>query len=152
MSEKLKYNILRSEDEANKCAKAVYQYLSLEEKTFHSEENLKKLFLNQNTITLYAEVSGKVVGLINGIVLPSPTIRLLVVLDEEEAKMGLGGKLIDQFVDIIKERYPLTKNVTTMISNEQNDAIALYLSKGFTISGFIHEENKGIVLLKKRIR
>ena len=145
------YQIIKKEEEAKKCAEVVYRYLKSNEQTFYTEEDLKKLFSSQNSLTLYAEVSEKIVGLVSGIISPSPMIRLLVVLDEDQAKKGLGGDLIDKFVETVKKLVPTAKIVSTVISNEQNNAISLYLMKGFTISGFVYEEDRGIVVLRRRI-
>jgi hypothetical protein len=146
------YEPLQKKD-VDACVKMIMSTLRGEAKMYGDESTVKKMIHGDHVMTLVAKKKGKLSGLINGTLLGVPRIMFLTVADEESAREGLGGLLIDQFAQAIKKRSP---NVKRILHNEFADnfnAIGLYSVKGFKVSGYIRDPitNRDVVFMGKEI-
>lgn len=121
-----------------------------------SKEALEQTLRSPNVIVLMAKIKKKIVGMISGVALPppmTPRIDLLSVIDEESARKGLHGKLIDELVDELKRRLPRVKYIDTTIPALNPQFVATYSMKGFNVVGFIRGDPSGndSVILRKNL-
>jgi ribosomal protein S18 acetylase RimI-like enzyme len=121
-----------------------------------SREALEQTLRSPNVIVLVAKTKNKIVGMISGVALPppmAPRIDLLSVIDEESARRGLHGQLIDKLVDELKRRLPRTRHIDTTIPTLNPQFVATYSMKGFIVVGFIRGDQPGqdSVILRKNL-
>jgi len=118
-----------------------------------NKEAVKSLLYGTNALSLVGKKDDQIVGLISGIVQMPLRISFLNVVDEESARQGLGGLLIDKFLEVAKKRLPNAPYATTSLPADNTVAISLYSARGFKIEGFLKEGimGKDIVFLKKKL-
>ncbi|MFH0848623.1 MAG: GNAT family N-acetyltransferase [archaeon] len=118
---------------------------------FGDAKGLGRAIYGPHAITLIAKKGGSVVGIVSGTATLPPNIAFLGVTDADCAKEGLGGKLIDGFLDEAKKKIPNAPAVRTTLPAEYTDAVALYSSKGFVVEGFVKTAGQGrdIVFLSR---
>lgn len=118
---------------------------------FGDAKALGRVIYGPHAITLVAKKGGNVVGIVSGTATLPPNIAFLGVTDQECAKEGLGGKLIDQFMEEAKKKFPNAAAVRTTLPADYTDAVALYSSKGFVVEGFVKTAAQGrdIVFLSR---
>jgi ribosomal protein S18 acetylase RimI-like enzyme len=117
------------------------------------EDFLKNLLLSKGIIGVIARKNGKEVGLIVGSLLVTPQINFICIMDQENILKGLGGMLIDKFLQEVKKHKLIMPYVTVSLDAADTNAVALYSSKGFVVEGFVKRglRDKDMVLLRKRI-
>jgi ribosomal protein S18 acetylase RimI-like enzyme len=133
------------------CVNLVISSLGSQAKAYGDKETIKQMIYSDQTATVVAKRQDKIVGFINGSILPYARIMFLTVADEQSAKEGLGSYLIDKFLEETKKRSPY---INFILHNEFADnfnAIGLYSIKGFKITGYIRDPitNRDIVVMKK---
>ena len=135
------------------CAEMIISTLESEAKTYPDKNALKKTLYGDKRVTLVARRKEKISGLINGTLLGFPRIMFLTVADEQSAREGLGGMLIDQFVKEIKKSSPHAKLILHNEFADNFNAIGLYSVKGFKVTGFIRDPitNKDVVFMEKTV-
>ena len=118
---------------------------------FKDSAALGRAIHGPHAITVVAKKGGKVVGIASGTATMPPNIAFLGVTDPESAKEGLGGRLLDQFIDEAKKKIPNATGVRTSLPADYTDAVALYSSKGFVVEGFVKAATQGrdIVFLSR---
>ncbi|MFH0897135.1 MAG: hypothetical protein V1850_03690 [Candidatus Bathyarchaeota archaeon] len=118
---------------------------------------LEQTLKTPNILILVAKVQDKFVGMISGAAFPSiipmPRIDFLGISDDESARKGLHGILIDEFVEELKRRLPKAKYVDTNVPAINFQFVAMYSLKGFVIAGFTKGEPPlgDTVVLRKNI-
>ncbi|MDH5449599.1 MAG: GNAT family N-acetyltransferase [Candidatus Bathyarchaeota archaeon] len=133
------------------CVKMVISTLGSQAKAYGDENTIKRMIYGSQVMTFVAKKKEGIVGLINGTLLGFPRIMFLTVVDEQSAREGLGGMLIDQFVKEIKKSSP---NVKCVLHNEFADnfnAVGLYSVKGFKVTGYIKDPitSRNVVFMEK---
>jgi ribosomal protein S18 acetylase RimI-like enzyme len=133
------------------CVNLVISSLGSQAKAYGDKEAIKRMIYSDQTAAVVAKRKDKIVGLINGSILPYARIMFLTVADEQSAKEGLGSYLVDKFLEETKKRSP---NVEYVLHNEFADnynAIGLYSIKGFKVTGYIRDPitNRDVVVMKK---
>ncbi len=118
---------------------------------FKDSAALSRAIYGPHAITVIAKKDSKVVGIASGTATIPPNIAFLGVTDQESAREGLGGRLIDQFIDEARKRIPNATGVRTSLPADYTDAVALYSSKGFVVEGFAKAAAQGrdIVFLSR---
>ncbi len=122
-----------------------------------TREGLEQTLKTPNVLVLVAKVKDKVVGMISGLAFPSlippPRIDFLSVSDENSARQGLHGMLIDAFIDELKKRLPNAKYVDTTVATSNPQFVAMYSMKGFIVTGFTRGEqpNTDAVILRRSL-
>ncbi len=122
-----------------------------------TRENLEQTLKTPNVLVLVAKVKAKVVGMISGLAFPSlvppPRIDFLSVSDEESARKGLYGMLIDAFLEELKKRLPNVKYVDTTVPTLNPQFVAIYSMKGFLVAGLIRgeEPNLDSIILRRNL-
>lgn len=122
-----------------------------------NKELLEQTLKTQNIIVLVAKIKEKIVGIISGLafssLIPPPRIDFLGVSDEESARRGLHGMLIDEFVEELKRSLPKAKYVDTNVPAANPQFVAMYSFKRFVVIGFIKGEQPSgdIVVLRKNL-
>ena len=120
-----------------------------------NKEILEQTLKTPNMIVLVAKTKEKIVGIISGLafptMIPPPRIDFLSVSDEESARKGLYGILIDEFIEELKKRLPNAKYVDTNVPAINPQFTAVYSFKGFVVTGFIKGEQSmsDVVVLRK---
>lgn len=114
---------------------------------------LGRAIYGPHAMTLVAKKNGKIVGVVSGTATVPPNIAFLTVTDPESAREGLGGRLIDQFVEEARRKLPSATSVRTSLPADFTDAVALYSSKGFSVEGFAKTALHGrdVVFLSKSL-
>ena len=122
-----------------------------------AREGLEQTLKTPNVLVLVAKVKDKAVGIISGLAFPSlippPRIDFLSASDEESARKGLHGMLIDAFVEELKKRLPNAKYVDTTVATSNPQFVAMYSMKGFVVIGFTRGEhpNTDAVMLRRNL-
>lgn len=122
--------------------------------TDKDKESLKRLIYGVNTLSLTAKKDKRIVGIISGMLQMTPHINFVFVADEESARQGLGGLLIDKFLETAKKQLSTTPPyATTSLTTDNTAAVSLYSAKGFKVEGFLKEGlmGKDIIFLKKKL-
>ncbi|UCC33291.1 MAG: hypothetical protein JSW53_06215 [Candidatus Bathyarchaeota archaeon] len=135
------------------CAEMIISTLGNEAKPYADKNTVKKALYGDKKVTLVARRKERISGLINGTLLGFPRIMFLTVADEQSAREGLGGMLIDQFVKEIKKISPHAKLILHNEFADNFNAIGLYSVKGFKVTGFIKDPitNRDVVFLEKSV-
>ncbi len=110
-----------------------------------NREGLESRLLAPNALTIIARLEGALAGLISGTVMtPSlpPSIGFMAIFDSNSGAKGLGGYMIDEFIEEIQKRVPKAPCVDVSLPNLDTGSIALYSLKGFVVNGFIKNEIK----------
>jgi len=109
------------------------------------------MIYGDQAMTLVAKQKESIVGLINGTLLGIPRIMFLTVTDEQSAREGLGGMLIDQFVKEIQKSSPHAKRILHNEFADNFNAIGLYSVKGFKVTGYIKDPitSRDVVFMEK---
>jgi len=127
-----------SEEAADECIDAMLKAMP---QVRWNREGLRRGLLSPNSITLVAKSEGAVVGLINGTVfrMPGspPTIGMMAILDQKSGERGLGGYLIDEFINAVQKKAPKASFVDVSLPTSDTGSIALYSLKGFVVEGFV---------------
>ena len=151
---KFVFEELRPED-AEKCAEALLKALKGRlPPALSTKEGLIRMIAGPRSLSVVSKRDGKIVGIITGSTSMPPSIMFLYVLDKEAAMAGVNGKLVDHFMEAVKRRIPKAEFVTTTIATEDRGFISFYLSKGFTICGFIKGGFYGrdVVVLRRELK
>lgn len=143
---------LRKRD-VDACVKMIISTLGSQAKMYGDKNTVKKMIYGDQIVTLVAKRKERILGLINGILLGFPRIRFLTVADEQSAREGLGGMLIDQFVKEIKKSSPRVKRILHNEFADNFNAIGLYSVKGFKVTGYIKDSitDRGVVFMEKAV-
>ena len=133
------------------CVNLVISTLGSQAKAYGEKETIKHMIYSDQVATVVAKRKDKIVGLINGSILPYARIMFLTVGDEQSAKEALDSFLIDKFLEETKKRSP---NVEYILHNEFADnfnAVGLYSLKGFKVTGYIRDPitNRDVVIMRK---
>lgn len=122
-----------------------------------NREGLEQTLKTPNVLVLAAKIKGRVVGMISGLafpfLIPPPRIDFLSVSDEESARRGLHGMLIDAFLEELKKRLPNAKYVDTTVATSNPQFVAMYSMKGFVVTGFTRGEqpNTDAIILRRNL-
>jgi len=141
---------LRKRD-VDSCVEMIISTLGDQAKAYRDKNTLKKMINGDQMMTLVAKKKEKIVGLINATLLGFPRIMFLTVADEQSAREGLGGMLIDQFEKEIKKRSPHAKRILHNEFADNFNAIGLYSVKGFKVTGYIKDPitSRDVVFMEK---
>ena len=146
------FELLRKKD-ADACAKMIISTLGNEAKMYAEKKKVKRMIYGDQVMTLVAKKKGKISGLINGTLLGFPRIMFLTVADEQSAREGLGGILIDQFEKELKKSSPHVKRILHNEFADNFNAIGLYSVKGFKVTGYIRDPitDRDVVFMEKSV-
>ena len=141
---------LRKSD-VDSCVEMIIPTLRSQAKAYRDKNTLKKMIYGDQAMTLVAKQKESIVGLINGTLLGIPRIMFLTVTDEQSAREGLGGMLIDQFVKEIQKSSPHAKRILHNEFADNFNAIGLYSVKGFKVTGYIKDPitSRDVVFMEK---
>lgn len=142
------------EEDLERCVTIIFSSLKGQLSPVHRNKKVVKQKISEaRSITLIAKKKEKILGLISGTVTIPTHINFFSVVEEESARLGIGGILIDKFTEALKNRSPKPSNVRITLSADSCPLISLYSLKGFMIKGFIRESilDKDVVILEKRI-
>ena len=141
---------LRKRD-VNSCVEMIISTLGSQAEAYRNKNTLKKMIYSDQVMTLVAKKKERIVGLINATLLGFPRIMFLTVADEQSAREGLGGILIDQFVKETKKRSPHAKRILHNEFADNFNAIGLYSVKGFKVTGYIKDPitSRDVVFMEK---
>lgn len=141
---------LRKSD-VDSCVEMIVPTLRSQAKAYRDKNTLKKMIYGDQSMTLVAKQKENIVGLINGTLLGIPRIMFLTVTDEQSAREGLGGMLIDQFVKEIQKSSPHAKRILHNEFTDNFNAIGLYSVKGFKVTGYIKDPitSRDVVFMEK---
>jgi len=131
--------------------KMILLTLGNEAKMYADRKKVKRMIYGDQVMTLVAKKKGKISGLINGTLLGFPRIMFLTVADEQSAREGLGGMLIDQFEKELKKSSPHVKRILHNEFADNFNAIGLYSVKGFKVTGYIRDPitDRDVVFMEK---
>lgn len=143
-----------NEEDLEQCVDLVFA--SLRDKLPREQRNreiVKQMIYGTQALSLVAKKNGKIVGLISGVMMLTPNINFISVIDEESAQQGLGGVLIDKFIEAVKKSLPKASHVRITLSTDDTPIISLCSLKFFMIKGFFRESsmNKDMIILEKNI-
>ena len=146
------FELLRKND-VDACAKMIISTLGNEAKMYADKNKVKRMIYGDQVMTLVAKKKGKISGLINGTLLGFPRIMFLTVADEQSAREGLGGILIDQFEKELKKSSPRVKRILHNEFADNFNAIGLYSVKGFKVTGYIRDPitDRDVVFMEKSV-
>ena len=146
------FELLRKND-VDACAKMIISTLGNEAKMYADKNKAKRMIYGDQVMTLVAKKKGKISGLINGTLLGFPRIMFLTVADEQSAREGLGGILIDQFEKELKKSSPRVKRILHNEFADNFNAIGLYSVKGFKVTGYIRDPitDRDVVFMEKSV-
>ena len=146
------FELLRKRD-VDACAKMIISTLGNEAKMYADKKKVKRMIYGDQVMTLVAKRKEKLSGLVNGTLLGFPRIMFLTVADEQSAREGLGGMLIDQFVKELRKSSPHAKRVLHNEFADNFHAIGLYSVKGFKVTGYIKDPitNRDVVFMEKAV-
>jgi len=122
-----------------------------------NKEVLEQTLKTPNMLVMVAKKDDEVVGIITGLafptMIPPPRIDFLGVIDEESARRGLHGSLIDKFMEELINRLPNAKHITTNVPASNYQSVAIYSLKQFIVTGYIKGDQSAgdIVVLKKNL-
>jgi ribosomal protein S18 acetylase RimI-like enzyme len=135
------------------CAKMIISTVGNEAKMYADKKKVKRMIYGNQIMTLVAKRDGKISGLINGTLLGFPRIMFLTVADEQSAREGLGGTLIDQFERELKKGSPHVKRILHNEFADNFNAIGLYSVKGFKVTGYIRDPitDRDVVFMEKSV-
>jgi ribosomal protein S18 acetylase RimI-like enzyme len=141
---------LRKRD-VDACVEMIISTLGSQAKAYGDKNTLKRMIYGDQVMTLVAKRKERIVGLINSTLLGLPRIMFLTVTDEQSAREGLGGMLIDQFVKEIKKSPLHAKHILHNEFADNFNAIGLYSVKGFKVTGYIRDPitNRDVVFMEK---
>jgi len=140
--------------DVNACVDAILRTLKGQLAAMHEDrETVKRMIYGPQVMTIIAKKEDKIAGLISGTLPVQPRIMFLTVTDEQSAREGLGATLIDQFTQAAKKQQPKASFILHNEFAENYNAIGLFSTKGFTITGFIRDTitNRDVVFMKKPI-
>lgn len=146
------FEFLRKKD-VDACAKMIISTVGNETKMYADKKKVKRMIYGDQIMTLVAKKKGKISGLINGTLLGFPRIMFLTVADEQSAREGLGGTLIDQFEKELKKSSPHVKRILHNEFADNYNAIGLYSVKGFKVTGYIRDPitDRDVVFMEKSV-
>ena len=146
------FDLLRKKD-VDACAKMIISTLGNEAKMYADKKKVKRMIHGDQVMTLVAKEKGKISGLINGTLFGFPRITFLTVADEQSAREGLGGILIDQFEKELKKSSPHVKRILHNEFADNFNAIGLYSVKGFKVTGYIRDPitDRDVVFMEKSV-
>ena len=146
------FELLRKKD-VDASVKMIISTLGNEAKMYADKSKVKRMIYGDQVMTLVAKKKGKISGLINGTLLGFPRITFLTVADEQSAREGLGGILIDQFEKELKKSSPRVKRILHNEFADNFNAIGLYSVKGFKVTGYIRDPitDRDVVFMEKSV-
>ncbi len=145
---------LRPED-AERCAEVLFKTLKgTLPPAIKSKEDILKMIWGPLKLSVVAKKNKEIVGIVTGTLALPPSVVFIHVLSKEASMAGVEKMLVDRFSEIIKERLPAAKYISTSVPADETLFISFYLNLGFTIYGFVREGYLGrdVVLLRKNIR
>lgn len=149
------FTIVRATDEdISICAGIIFKAMGGQ---MIDKEALEQSLKAPNIVLLVAKTNEKVVGMVSGSAFPNavppPRIDFLSVTDDESARKGLHGMLIDEFIEELKRQLPKARCIDTSVPATNSQFVAMYSLKGFAIAGFTKGEPPlgDTVVLRKNI-
>lgn len=117
-----------------------------------SEAAFAEALTQENTVTLVAETDGEIAGFITGVFLFDNADIYSVATAEQYRKKGIGGKLLQAFLDILPSE---TETVGLEVRESNSAAISLYEKNGFERVGlrknFYEQPRENAVLYTKKL-
>jgi GNAT superfamily N-acetyltransferase len=121
-----------------------------------SREQLRQILRGPGALVLVAKRQGRIAGMISGLafpgLIPPPRIEFTYVVDQESARRGLSGLLVDAFIREVRGQLPQARFVEINVAAANTSAMEFYSHHGFAVNGFVRgEQSSGdIVMMRKR--
>jgi len=121
-----------------------------------SREQLRQILRGPGALVLVAKRKGRIAGLISGLafpgLIPPPRIEFTYVVDQESARRGLSGLLVDAFVKEVRRQLPQARFIEINVAAANTGAVEFYSHHGFTVNGFVRGEqiSGDVVMMQKR--
>ena len=146
------FETLRRED-VERCVDMILELLKRQKAPVKDRKAIEQLIYGDYAVSVVAKDGDNVVGLVNGTVLPPPSINFFFVASGEIARKDVGGLLIEKIIEVMKKRSPEIDFIVTRITADDIPLLFLYLSRGFAVNGFIKQgiDNKDVLILRRNI-